>query len=268
MVNVILISIGNELLSGLTVNTNASFLAKNLTKLGFSVKKVVILPDENESVSNEIREILASKEYKLIFITGGLGPTWDDSTSQFLANALEVPINLNLDALNIVKRRYQALFEEGLVETAEITSAREKMAYLPENSIPINNPVGTAPGINYVDLKENMRFYCFPGVPKEMIAMYNEILPSLISLGERENIYYFETEYITPFKDESLLAPYLQKVREKYDVWIKSLPNTYQKADHIRLVISNNGDSEKKTKLIVLEALEYLKELLASFKYS
>ncbi|MCK4848390.1 MAG: damage-inducible protein CinA, partial [Candidatus Heimdallarchaeota archaeon] len=216
MINVLLISIGNELLSGQTVNTNAVFLAKNLTKLGFSVKKIVTLPDENESVSNEIREALTSTEYRLIIITGGLGPTWDDSTSKFLANALEVSINLNLDALNIVKSRYLELFREGLVETSEITSAREKMAYLPESTIPINNPVGTAPGIYYSDLKTDVRIYCFPGVPQEMIAMYNEIVSELILLGERENIYYFETKYLTPFRDESLLAPYLQKVREKY----------------------------------------------------
>ncbi|MHA1237457.1 MAG: competence/damage-inducible protein A [Candidatus Hodarchaeales archaeon] len=262
MVDVLLISIGNELLYGQTVNTNATFLAKNLTKLGFSVKKVVTLPDENESVSKEIREVLTSKDYSLIIVTGGLGPTWDDSTAKFLANALEVPISLNLNALEIVKNRYQKLFKEGLVETSEITSAREKMAYLPESATPINNPVGTAPGIYYIDLKFNIRIYCFPGVPKEMIAMYNEILPELIALGERDKMYYFETEYLTPFTDESLLAPYLQKVRDKFGVWIKSLPKTYQEKGQIRLVISSNGDSEETARSIVLNSLNLLKEIL------
>jgi len=263
---VLLISIGNELLSGQTVNTNATFLAKNLTELGFSVKEIVTLPDEIESVSNEIREALHSKKYRLIIVTGGLGPTWDDSTSKFLANALGVPINLNLDALDIVKSRYQELFEEGLVETSEITSAREKMAFLPENAIPINNPVGTAPGIYYIDLKANLRIYCFPGVPKEMIAMYNEIVPELISLGEREKIYYFETEYLTSFTDESLLAPYLQKVRDNYGVWIKSLPKSYQEKEKIRLIISSNGDNEDNVKMTVLGSLNLLKKLLSSSK--
>ena len=166
MVNVLLISIGNELLSGQTVNTNATFLAKNLTKIGFSVKKVVSLPDENESVSKEIREALTSEDYQLIIVTGGLGPTWDDSTSKFLAHALEVPLNLNLKALDIVKSRYLELFKEGLVETSEITPAREKMAYLPESTIPLNNSVGTAPGI-YYNFKNKIRVYCFPGVPKK-----------------------------------------------------------------------------------------------------
>lgn len=266
MVNVLLISIGNELLSGQTVNTNATFIAKNLTKLGFSVKKIVTIPDENESVSKEIREALTSERYRLIIVTGGLGPTWDDSTSKFLANALEVPINLNLDALDMVKSRYLELFREGLVETSKITSAREKMAYLPESTIPLKNPVGTAPGIYYNDLKANQRIYCFPGVPKEMIAMYYEIVPELVLLGEREKIFYFETEYLTPFTDESLLAPYLHKVREKHGVWIKSLPKTYQEKEQIRLVISSNGDNEDNVRLTVLGALDFLKELLSTSK--
>jgi len=266
MVNVLLISIGNELLSGQTVNTNATFLAKNLTKMGFPVKKVVTLPDENESVSKEIREAITSKDYKLIILTGGLGPTWDDSTSKFLAYALKVPLNLDLKALDIVKSRYLELFKEGIVETSEITSAREKMAYLPEGTVPIHNPVGTAPGIYYNDIISNTRVYCFPGVPKEMIAMFNEIVPELMLFGEGEKIYYFETEYVTPFTDESLLAPHIQRVREKFGVWIKSLPTTYQEKNQIRLVISNNGDSEENAKLAVLDSLTFLKEILSASK--
>ena len=264
MVNVLIISIGNELLSGLTVNTNAAFLAENLTKIGFSVKKIITIPDEIESVSNEIRGVLISKECQLIIITGGLGPTWDDSTSKFLAKALEVPINLNSEALDIVTNRYLKLFREGLVDTSEITSAREKMAYLPEGTSPIHNSVGTAPGIYYKDLQSNVRIYCFPGVPKEMIEMYRLIRPDLIILGNREDNHYFEIEYLTPFKDESLLAPYLQEVRKKFDVWIKSLPNAYQEEEQIRMIISTNGDSEESVRLAVLGALDLLKELISS----
>jgi molybdenum cofactor synthesis domain-containing protein len=240
MVNVLIISIGNELLSGLTVNTNAAFLAENLTKSGFSVKKIVTIPDEIESVSTEIRGVLISKEYQLIIVTGGLGPTWDDSTSKFLAKALEVPINLNSEALEIVKNRYLELFREGLVDTS------------------------AAPGIYYNDLQSNIRIYCFPGVPKEMIEMYRLIRPELIKLGNREDNHYFEIHYLTPFKDESLLAPYLQEVREKNDVWIKSLPHTYQEEEQIRIIISTNGDSEESVKMAVLGALDLLKESISS----
>lgn len=266
MVNALLISIGNELLSGQTVNTNATFLAEDLTKLGFSIKKIITLPDDNRIVSNELRKALNSKEYKLIIVTGGLGPTWDDSTSQFLANALNAPLNLNAKALDIVKERYSALFKEGLVETSEMTPAREKMAYLPEGTIPIYNPVGTAPGIYYNHLQTNVRIYCLPGVPKEMIEMYRRIQPDLTTFGSIEGRYYFETEFLTPFKDESLLAPYLQKVRERYDVWIKSLPQSYQEEKQIRLIISTNGDSEKDVKLAVLGALDFLKSLMQTSK--
>jgi len=84
--------------------------------------------------------------------------------------------------------------------------------------------------------------------------------------GEGEKIYYFETEYVTPFTDESLLAPHIQRVREKFGVWIKSLPTTYQEKNQIRLVISNNGDSEENAKLAVLDSLTFLKEILSASK--
>ncbi|MHA2344280.1 MAG: hypothetical protein ACXADW_20665 [Candidatus Hodarchaeales archaeon] len=86
----------------------------------------------------------------------------------------------------------------------------------------------------------------------------------LIILGNHEDNHYFEIEYLTSFKDESLLAPYLQEVREKFDVWIKSLPNTYQEEEQIRVIISTNGDSEESVRLAVLGALDLLKESISS----
>ena len=104
----------------------------------------------------------------------------------------------------------------------------------------------------------------FPWSSKEMMEMYNEIVSELLSFGDREKLYYFETDYVTSFMDESLLAPYLQKVRDKYGVWIKSLPTLYQEKEQIRLVISNNGDNEDNVKLVVLNSLAFLKELLSA----
>ena len=100
MGNALLISIGNELLSGQTVNTNASFLAKEMTQLGFSIVKVITIPDLKEIVASEIKNALNLGIYKVVLITGGLGPTWDDSTAEFLAEALGVSTSLNPQALS------------------------------------------------------------------------------------------------------------------------------------------------------------------------
>jgi molybdenum cofactor synthesis domain-containing protein len=261
VIQALIMSIGNELLSGQTINTNASFLAKELTRLGFNVLKIITIPDMENEVVPELKKAISDNKFRVIITTGGLGPTWDDSTSKFLAKALDVPLILNNKALAIVKRRYSELYNEGLVKTTKITSAREKMAYLPEGTTPIDNPVGTAPGIQFKTKEGYTLILCFPGVPKEMKAMFQESISELVSLKEEEDVHYYETEVITPFTDESLLAPLLKEIRKKFDVWIKSLPNTYQEEKNIRLVISSYGKSAEDVKTLVLKAQEYLHSL-------
>ncbi|MHA1976949.1 MAG: competence/damage-inducible protein A [Candidatus Hodarchaeales archaeon] len=264
--NVLLISIGNELLSGQTVNTNASYLAKEMTQIGFTVQKIITIPDKKEIVSLEIQQSLSSGNLGVIIITGGLGPTWDDSTASFLAEALNVPVILNSEALAIVTQRYKELFSQELVETPIITSARKKMAYLPEGTSTIDNPIGTAPGIFYQDPLSDTLLYCLPGVPKEMKAMFSIILPDLIQISKQEESFYFETEIITSFNDESLLAPFLLKIREKFDVWIKSLPKTYQEEENIHLIFSTNRNTLDQAKSVVVKARDYLSELITEGK--
>ena len=262
MLNALLISIGNELLSGKTINTNATYLAKNLTNLGFIVKKIITIPDDPEIVPIEISQALLSSDYRLILITGGLGPTWDDSTALFLAKALDVATELNAEALSIVTQRYQALFNKKLVETAEITPARKKMAILPVGANTIDNPVGTAPGIFLNHKDSNTWIFCLPGVPREMKEMYLLIESKIMALIKEKQMSYFETEFTSSFTDESLLAPFLIRVRQKYDVWIKSLPEAYQEEKNIHLIISKSADSEKKAKKEVLGAKAYLYRLI------
>jgi molybdenum cofactor synthesis domain-containing protein len=263
MDKVLLISIGNELVSGKTINTNATFLAKNLTKSGFLVNKILTIPDDQEIVSQEISQALSAAEYRLILITGGLGPTWDDSTADFLAKTLDTGLELNSEALSIVTRRYADLFEKKLVDTAEITPSRKKMAFLPVGTKPIDNPVGTAPGIFYDHKASDCWIFCFPGVPREMEKMYYLIEPKLITLIKETRANYYELEFTTPFTDESLLAPLLDKVRQKHDVWIKSMPETYQAEKNIHLVISKASDSTN-TKEEVLAAKAYLQKIMNS----
>jgi molybdenum cofactor synthesis domain-containing protein len=266
MTSALLISIGNELLSGQTVNTNANFLAKEMTQIGFSILKVITVPDLKEIVAFEIKNALEQGIYKVILITGGLGPTWDDSTAEFLAEALGVSTSLNTQALSIVRRRYKELLDQGLVETAKINSSREKMAFLPEGTIPLDNPVGTAPGIIYTDPVHNTLLYCLPGVPREMKAMFELLLPHLQKVSISQESHHYETELITSFTDESLLAPFLAKVRNKFNVWIKSLPGSYQEEKNIKVVISTQGKTLEEAKSLVMNAQNFLFELIKERK--
>ncbi len=261
---VCLISIGNELLSGKTINTNANFLSKKLTNFGFVVQKILTIPDDPVIVPKEISLLISSGEYRLILITGGLGPTWDDSTANFLAKALNVDTELDIEALSIVTQRYKDLFDENLVDTVEITSARKKMAFLPVGSEAIDNPVGTAPGIFIIHKKSNTWIFCLPGVPREMKEMYKAVESKISVLKNEIQTGYYETEFTTTFTDESLLAPFLIPVRQKYDVWIKSLPEAYQEEKNIRLIISKSAGSEEAAKKEVLAAKAYLHKLINS----
>ena len=258
----LIISIGNELLSGKTVNTNATFLAKKLTNLGLIVKKVLTIPDEREIVVIELTKALVEKNFRIIIVTGGLGPTWDDSTAKFLAEALNVPLKVQAEAINIVTERYHELYRNGIVDTDEITSAREKMAYLPVGAKAIYNPVGTAPGIFFDYKPSDCWIFCLPGVPKEMQEMFSIIEPQLHNIQKKEHLEYYEENLMVPFTDESLLAPFLDQVRENYDVWIKSLPKTYQERKNISLIISSSSDKNEEAKKNVLKAKEFLKSLI------
>ncbi|NHJ01913.1 MAG: damage-inducible protein CinA [Candidatus Heimdallarchaeota archaeon] len=266
MVSALLISIGNELLSGKTINTNATFLAKKLTQIGFIVKKIVTIPDKEDIVVAEIRNALENENYGILILTGGLGPTWDDSTAKFLGTALKVEVQINNKALEIVTRRYQELYREKLVDTADITPAREKMAYIPLGGKPIDNKIGTAPGIYYYHQISNTKIFCLPGVPREMESMFFSIEDNLLTLVRTEKTGYFEMEYLTHFKDESLLAPYIDEVLQKFNVWIKSLPETYQEYKSIKVIISKTANSNKEAKKEVLAAKQLLEELLLHSK--
>ncbi|MFX0085356.1 MAG: molybdopterin-binding protein [Candidatus Hodarchaeota archaeon] len=264
MLQVLLISIGNELLKGKTINTNATFLGEKLTNMGFKVLKIITIPDEGTIVSSEISQALATSDFRLIIITGGLGPTWDDSTSLFLANALNIGTELNPEALNIVKRRYNELFEANLVDSPEINPSRRKMAIMPIGAKPFDNPIGTAPGICFDHKLSNTLIYCLPGVPREMKEMFYIIEPKLIALINKDDVGYYELAITTSFTDESLLAPYIEKVQQKFDVWIKSLPETYQEKKNIKLLITKSSDSQNNAKRTVLTAKDYFEELIKS----
>ncbi|MFW9777267.1 MAG: molybdopterin-binding protein [Candidatus Heimdallarchaeota archaeon] len=254
-VTCLLLSIGNELVLGKTINSNASFLADQLTRIGTVVTKIVTIPDDEKMVVKEINQAL-KENYRIIIVTGGLGPTWDDSTAAFLAKALNVRMVLDSKALEMVTKRYQELYDLDLVKTAEITEARRKMAFLPEGTKPVENSIGTAPGIFYEHHTFNTCIYCLPGVPREMEVMYTIIEPHIITLIKAQDAHYFEINYTTSFTDESLLAPFLEKVREKYDVWIKSFPTS----GAIKLIISKSGQESVRKE--VEDAKLYLDNLI------
>ena len=168
---------GDEILKGDLRDSNSYYLIQKFTELGQPVSQVVILGDEPCKLAAKIKTL--AKNFDLLIINGGLGPTIDDYTSQALSMAMDCALVENKEAKKQLKN---ILKEKG----RKISPANLKQAYLPQKAMPILNSIGTAPGI-YAE-SQGCKIFCTPGVPKELFVMFEErILPALASsLGEHK----------------------------------------------------------------------------------
>ena len=198
IMNFIIISIGNELLSGDVVNTNATFLAKKITKLGHRVVKIVVIPDLVEVISEEVRK--ASDLADFVLVTGGLGATHDDVTSEAVAKAFGKKLTLN----DAVYRR--------LKDVSCNDKAIRKISTVPEGCEIVWNDVGAAPAF----IVENVAV--MPGVPAEMENTFNKIIKRF---GREE--YYEEILEVSSLEEE--IVEKLNKVVKEFpEVQIGSYP--------------------------------------------
>jgi nicotinamide-nucleotide amidase len=255
-----IICVGNELLIGKIQNTNAHWLSKQATQLGVNVKRVTIVQDAVEEIATCIREAIARKP-QFIITTGGLGPTFDDKTLQGIAEALSRQLEVNQKALAMVKQKYvdYAKKRESTTET-ELTPARVKMATLPEKTEPVNNPVGTAPGVR-VDLGGTVLF-ALPGVPSEMEAIFNETVVPLLK-GVAGGSVFFERSIIADAIMESRLAPIIDRVMSNnHGVYIKSHPKHTESKPHIEIHLTITSRPEQEPTKKLLKAAEELASLI------
>lgn len=255
-----IICIGNELLIGKTLNTNAQWLAKRITTLGLNVTRITIVGDDVNEISNITREAL---ERKPIFIitTGGLGPTFDDKTLQGIAKALNCPLQIHEEALEMIEKKYQQYLEERLVkERVELTSPRIKMATLPKGASPLPNPIGTAPGV--LLKQNNVTIIALPGVPSEMEAIFdNSVVPLLKQISG--NITFYETSISVTGTMESEIAPLIDKtMHDNPYVYIKSHPHGGEGIPHLELHFSTTAQNSNIAKKHVSRALLQITELI------
>lgn len=169
MTNVELLTIGDELLIGQVVNTNASWMGQELNKAGFIIKQVTSISDNESAILQTLNE--ARKRAQVILITGGLGPTKDDITKYTLCKYFNTKLVFNEDAYKNLERIFKA-------RGREITPTNKGQAEVPENCIVLQNKNGTAPGM-WFEEGDNV-IVSMPGVPFEMKAMMeNDVIPRL-----------------------------------------------------------------------------------------
>ena len=163
------VSQGEELLTGQTVDTNANYLCGQLTDLGLRVVGGATAPDRQDGIAGVLRT--AAELGEIVICTGGLGPTADDLTADAAAAAFGREVELNREALEQVQERYRAAGRE-------MAPANRRQALLPAGCDVIPNASGTAPG--FALTVDGARLFFLPGVPSEMKAMWRDaVLPIL-----------------------------------------------------------------------------------------
>ena len=157
-----IIIIGNEVLSGKTLDTNSNFLCKKLHEIGIECKEISVVEDIEKIIVKKVNSF--RKKFDFVFTTGGIGPTHDDITSKSIAVAFKDKFVLN----KLAKARLKKHYSDEL-----LTKARLKMAYLPSRATLIDNPVSIAPGFSLDNV------HVFPGVPKIFEIMLTEFIKGI-----------------------------------------------------------------------------------------
>jgi len=164
-----IISIGDELLIGQVVNTNASWMAEQLNLSGIEISRIVAVADRKEEIISALHE--ASSRAEVVLITGGLGPTRDDITKSTLCEYFGSKLIFHEPSLKYVEK----LFHDRGLPVREINRQQAK---IPNNCTPIINSQGSAPGMWFE--KDEVIYISLPGVPYEMKAiMSDHVLPAL-----------------------------------------------------------------------------------------
>ena len=193
---VAILIIGNEILSGKTQDSNLNFIAKRCNQLGYLVKEVRVVRDDEKQIIKTLKEL--SKGYIHVFTTGGIGPTHDDITAQCVAKAFDRKLVLNKKAHRLLINHYKNL-------NIELNESRLKMAMIPANAKLIKNSVSSAPGFKIKNI------WVLAGVPKIMQAMFVEDIEPKLNKGKK-----IFSKSIKIFKPEGDIAKFLSDLQFNY----------------------------------------------------
>ena len=231
MVNAIVITIGDEILIGQTLDTNTGWISQELNKIGVWVKKRIAVGD----VWDDIWKVLddESKEADIIIMTGGLGPTADDITKPLLAKYFNSEWKTDDQTVKHIRYLFEQIFKR------EVTERNLKQANVPVACQVLFNEKGTAPGMWFE--RNGKVFISLPGVPHEMKHMVSKIVLPRIQSAFQMSVIIHQT-LVTYGIGESYLADHIQHWEEKLPQHIKLayLPNY----GIVRLMLSTQGDDK------------------------
>ncbi len=236
-----ILSIGNELLNGRTVNTNASWMGKQLTTIGLSPRWVTAVGDDLNDMLQALR--IAEERADAVLVTGGLGPTHDDVTKRAALAHFGGKLVLNQEVLDQVRARFR-------YRGIEPAPVNEEQAWVPDTAEIIPNRRGTAPGMIF--RRNGRMFFFMPGVPFEMKEMMlSRVLPELKERAGGRAL--LVRNLMTTGIPESTLYSKLEDLEEILkDVQVAFLPDLY--GVQVRLTAAGENESEAQERLARAEA--------------
>jgi nicotinamide-nucleotide amidase len=239
-----ILCVGSELTSGITLNTNAHWLAGQVANVGGTIKRITVIRDGLGEISAAVKESFARKP-SILITTGGLGATYDDLTLEGVAKALGKKVALDNRAVEMLKESYARRSLK-----YELTEARLKMATIPKGSTPIQNPVGSAPAI--MEKSGKTKIFCLPGVPSEMQTIYEQNIMPLLKKGVGTFIAK-EINYSVRGVTEAMIASEFAKIVESHPrqaVYLKTHPRGYLRKNipRIRIQLISRGNDKEEVK--------------------
>ncbi len=246
-----IINIGNELLIGQVVNTNASYIAKILNNNGFEIVHISTIADKKQDIKDTVLE--AMKRVNIVIITGGLGPTKDDITKTCLLEIFEGELKEN----TLISQHIERFFtQRGL----PYTDTNRFQAFVPTSCEIIFNNVGTAPGM--VFYKEKKTIISLPGVPFEMKEMMPNVVDLLCEKYDIQTI--IDKNLVIAGISESFLSDMLEefeKELQQYHISLAYLPE----GSLIKLRLSLHEGKKEEAKALMEKEFEKLKRILGKF---
>ncbi len=174
----IIITIGDELLIGQTIDTNSVWIGAEMSKIGFDITRKIAIHDRREDILEVLGDV--SGKVEIVLITGGLGPTSDDITKPTLCEFFGTTLEVNHEVLEMIKNMM-------ISRNYPLTDLNRKQAEVPKTCEVLKNAAGTAPGMWFE--KDGTIFVSMPGVPSEMeYLMTTHVLPRLASVFNKNTI--------------------------------------------------------------------------------
>ena len=237
-----IITVGKEVLTGKTVNTNLTSIASRLNQIGIDVNRSFVIDDKLE----EYHKILDFIDEDLIIFTGGLGPTIDDISRETVIKYFGVETYLNQDILNGIKSYFDHI-------GVEMKDTNDKQALFPKESIILENKLGTAPGVIFKSNKKTI--VLFPGPPHEMLPMLEKLV---IYLKEKNGIELFSKGFKLVGTGESTMEKSLTGFYELH-------PNVniapYASIGEIKYIFTSNNEVD------LDNAMDNFESLFAKYIY-